>query len=239
MTARTTGSAPLYWLADKVMASTFPKVSAALEEPNGLLACGGDLEPQRLLDAYRQGIFPWYVQGQPILWWSPDPRCVLAPDRIRVSRRLARTIRQGKFRVTFNQAFPAVIEGCSAPREAAADTWITSEMTTAYLRLHALGHAVSVECWQGKALAGGLYGVVMGRVFFGESMFSRITDASKVALVHLARRLCDQDFRLIDCQVYSDHLHSLGAQLLPRSAFTQLLSEHCAASQRQKQFAGA
>ena len=220
---------PLYWVADKIVASHFPDVGAALCEPDGLLAVGGDLEPQRLLDAYRQGIFPWYNEGQPIHWWSPDPRCVLRPDAIRVSRSLARSLSKEKFRVTFNRAFAEVVRGCSAPRAPGSDTWITSEMRAAYTRLHELGYAVSVECWRGEELAGGLYGVVMGQVFFGESMFSRVTDASKVALVHLARRLREKNFCLIDCQVYSAHLRSLGAQLMPRGEFIGLLKQHCAA----------
>jgi len=187
-------------------------------DPDGLLAIGGDLSPARLLAAYRRGIFPWYEAGQPILWWSPDPRAVLLPGEMRVSRSLRRTLRSGRFRTSVDQAFPGVIQACAATR-AASGTWLTPEMQAAYLQLHELGHAHAVETWQGDELVGGLYGVAIGGVFFGESMFSTATDASKVALAHLARHACGHGIALIDCQVATDHLDSLGSRHLPRTAF--------------------
>ena len=225
---RLTGN-PLYWIADNVIADDFPEPTTALRVPDGLLAIGGDLEPDRLLDAYRRGIFPWYSQGQPVHWWSPDPRCVLEPDQIRISRSLAKTLRKNKFTVSFNQAFEAVVRACATPRSKDGDTWITAEMASAYIRLHRLGFAASVECWHEQALAGGLYGVVIGRVFFGESMFSRVTDASKVALVHLTRKLNEHDFRLIDCQIHTAHLCRLGAKAISRTAFLDILKHYCTA----------
>ncbi len=207
----------------------FPPVEAALREPDGLLAIGGDLHPRRLLRAYRAGIFPWYGEGQPILWWSPDPRAVLLPQRLHVSRSLRRTLRRGTFRVTVDRDFAAVIEACATvPRRGQDGTWITPEMAEAYRRLHVLGHAHSVEVWTREGeLAGGLYGVAIGRVFFGESMFSRRTDASKVALVALCRMLLAWGYRLIDCQVRSPHLERLGAELVPRRAFVRALERLC------------
>jgi len=180
----------------------FPPAEAALREPNGLLAVGGDLSPRRLLRAYRSGAFPWYGEGQPILWWSPDPRAVLLPERVRVSRSLRRTLRRGLFRVTVDRAFDAVIEACATvPRPGQDGTWITPEMAAAYRRLHRLGHAHSVEAWtRDGELAGGLYGVAIGRVFFGESMFSRRSDASKVALVTLCRALEAWGYGLVDAR---------------------------------------
>ena len=211
-------------------AAPFPPVEAAEVEPNGLLAIGGDLSPRRLLNAYAAGIFPWYSAGQPLLWWSPDPRTVLFPERLRVSRSLAKTLRNRPFRVTLKRDFSGVIADCAAPREGGGDeggTWITREMHDAYLALHRLGHAHSVEVWEGERLAGGLYGVALGRVFFGESMFSRARDASKVALARLAPFLSNGGFRLIDCQVHSAHLVSLGAEEIPRARFTRLLDTWC------------
>ena len=217
----------IYWVADNVIRSDFPDVERALRDPDGLLAIGGDLSPDRVLDAYRQGIFPWYSQGQPILWWSPDPRCVLELDALKISASLRKSLRKRPFRVTFNQAFAAVIKACGQPRRAGPDTWITPEVLRAYTALNKAGHAVSVECWKGKHLVGGLYGLAIGRVFFGESMFSRATDASKVALVHLVHEMRLRDFRLLDCQVHSQHLQSLGATLMPRRLFSSLLAQHC------------
>lgn len=217
----------LYWVADNVIADRFPDVEAALRDPDGLLAIGGDLGSPRLLDAYRRGIFPWFSEGQPILWWSPDPRCVLEPAQLKISRSLARTLRREDFRITYNRAFAGVVEACSRPRRGCADTWITADMAAAYRRLHDQGHAVSVECWHGEELVGGLYGVVIGRIFFGESMFSSMPDASKVALVHLARTLQQREFRLIDCQVHSRHLQSLGARPIPRQLFVNILQHYC------------
>ncbi len=206
---------------------SFPPVEEALTEPNGLLAVGGDLSPTRLLAAYRHGIFPWYNRGEPILWWSPDPRLVLFPDKLKVARSLRKTLRRGEFRVTFDQAFTRVIDACAAPRKQAGDTWITLEMKAAYSRLYELGYAHSVESWYQEGLVGGLYGVAIGRVFFGESMFHRRTDASKVAFVTLVERLQRWQYGLIDCQVRTNHLISLGAEEIPRRQFIRLLNQLC------------
>ncbi|PVZ19450.1 MULTISPECIES: leucyl/phenylalanyl-tRNA--protein transferase [unclassified Pseudomonas] len=214
----------LTWLDRNDLA--FPPVERALREPNGLLAAGGDLSPQRLVNAYRAGIFPWFEQGQPILWWSPDPRTVLRPDQVHVSRSLAKLMRQGRFTVTFDQAFSDVITACAAPRDYTDQTWITGAMRQAYGQLHALGYAHSVEVWEGEQLAGGLYGVAMGQVFFGESMFSRAANASKVGFVTLARHLAASGFVLIDCQMPTRHLESLGAAPMPRAEFVQILRDH-------------
>ena len=222
----------LSWLDPRNDDQPFPAAQRALTDPNGLLAAGGNLSPRRLLHAYRHGIFPWYSSGQPILWWSPDPRLVLFPDRINISRSLRKILRNGAFTVTADTAFPAVIDACAAPRTAdAADsgTWITPEMRRAYCRLHQLGHAHSIETWLEGELVGGLYGVAVGRVFYGESMFSRTSNASKVALVALAIQLRRWDFALIDCQVRTDHLQSLGAVDIPRDMFLQLLERFCPA----------
>jgi leucyl/phenylalanyl-tRNA--protein transferase len=195
----------------------------ALHEPNGLLAAGGDLTPERLLCAYRNGIFPWFNDCQPILWWSPDPRAVLFPKDLKISRSLRKCIRHDDFELSIDRDFPGVIRACAAPRRDTRETWITSEMRAAYLRLHALDHAHSVECWADDKLVGGLYGVALGRVFFGESMFTVMPDASKVALVHL----CQQGFELIDCQLPSDHLARMGASSIPRQTFRSLLDRWC------------
>lgn len=217
----------LYWVADNIIASGFPPVASALRDPDGLLAIGGNLSPAMLIDAYRQGIFPWYSSGQPVLWWSPNPRCVLEPDNLRISRSLKRTLRRGFYQVTFNRCFDRVITACSRPRKDSDDTWITQEMADAYNELHRLGHAISIETWIQGDLVGGLYGVVIGRVFFGESMFSRKTDASKVALVHLVEELKQKHFRIIDCQVHSRHLQSMGATPMERDMFVNLLQHYC------------
>lgn len=205
----------------------FPDVALALRDPDGLLALGGDLSSERLLLAYRNGIFPWFGPDQPILWWSPDPRLVLLPESLRVSRSLSRTLRAQSFRITLDSAFSAVIEQCAARRKGQSGTWITVEMRAAYEQLHRQGFAHSVESWQGDELVGGLYGVAIGRIFFGESMFTRVSDASKVAFVHLVRQLQAWDFPLIDCQVHTRHLQSLGAVALPRTEFVQQLAVHC------------
>jgi leucyl/phenylalanyl-tRNA---protein transferase len=217
----------LYWVADNVIANDFPDVNSALRDPDGLLAIGGNLSSERLLSAYQRGIFPWYSEGQPILWWSPDPRCVLEPANLKISRSLSKTLRKGHFHVSFNQAFEKVIHECSEPRDADTGTWITTDMAQAYISLHHQDHAVSVECWHNSELVGGLYGIVIGKIFFGESMFSRMADASKVALVHLVQTIQELDFRLIDCQVYSKHLHSLGAAPMQRKLFTSFLDNYC------------
>ncbi|MGH8630888.1 MAG: leucyl/phenylalanyl-tRNA--protein transferase [Burkholderiales bacterium] len=202
----------------------FPPLSHALKEPNGLLAAGGDLSIQRLLEAYRGGIFPWFSEGDPILWWSPDPRMVLFPSELKISRSLARTLRRQRFRVTADHAFAEVIEACRAPRPGQGATWITPEMSAAYRRLHQAGHAHSVEAWLDDELAGGLYGVALGHAFFGESMFARVADASKVAFVALVRQLALWRFGLIDCQMKTPHLASLGAREIPREDFARRLA---------------
>ncbi len=203
----------------------FPPVSTALREPDGLLAAGGALSPDWLLAAYRRGIFPWYSDDQPILWWSPDPRMVLLPEAIRVRRSLGKRLRHGGFTVTADRAFGAVVEACAAPRQGQPGSWITDEMRDAYGRLHTLGAAHSVEVWHEGRLAGGLYGVALGPVFFGESMFTRVPDASKVALVHLARTMAAAGGRLIDCQMHTPHLASLGARDIARAEFIGYLEE--------------
>jgi leucyl/phenylalanyl-tRNA---protein transferase len=197
----------------------FPPVEQALREPNGLLAAGGDLSVERLLDAYVRGIFPWFSDDDPLLWWSPDPRMVLFVDELRVSRSLRRRLRSGAFRLTFDCAFRDVMLGCAEPRPGQEGTWITHDMFDAYARLAALGYAHSVEVWEGDLLAGGLYGVAVGRMFFGESMFTRRTDASKVALVGLVRQLRHWRFPIVDCQMSTGHLRSLGARAIPRTEF--------------------
>jgi len=210
---------PVFRLTDR-LAFPDPRLAAA----EGLLAVGGDLSPQRLLLAYSLGIFPWYGRGEPLLWWSPDPRCVIPPDEVHVSRRLQRTLKDGRFQVTCNRAFDAVIAACAdLRRQEPGGTWLVPEMQEAYRRLHRLGYAHSVEVWQEGELAGGMYGVALGRFFFGESMFHRVTDASKVALVTLCRYLAAQRFVLLDCQVPNPHLQRMGAQLLAREAFLEKL----------------
>ncbi len=205
----------------------FPAPCEALEEPNGLLAAGGDLRPARLLLAYRSGIFPWYEAGQPILWWSPNPRSVLLPERLRISRSLRRKLTRGAFRITADAAFERVVAACAAPRRYTRSTWITSDMARAYTELHRLGWAHSFEAWHDAELVGGLYGVAIGRVFFGESMFARATDASKSAFAHAVRYLQTRAFELIDCQVGSAHLGSLGAENMPRAQFLDRLATLC------------
>ncbi|HXH02137.1 MAG TPA: leucyl/phenylalanyl-tRNA--protein transferase [Candidatus Competibacteraceae bacterium] len=213
----------LPWLDPEDDGQPFPNPDEALRDPNGLLAVGGSLTPERLLNAYRQGIFPWFGEGQPILWWSPDPRAVLFPERIKVSRSLRKRMRNAGFQVTLDRAFAEVIRACAAPRRDGPGTWITADMERAYCRLHRLGHAHSVETWYQGRLVGGLYGVAVGRVFYGESMFSHMNDASKVALVRLCRQLEDWGFGLIDCQMSTAHLLSMGAEEIPRRVFLQLI----------------
>ncbi len=203
----------------------FPPVSKALRSPNGLLCAGADLSPARLLDAYSKGIFPWFSEGEPILWWSPHPRMVLFPAELKVSRSLRKAVARGTFETRFDTAFTEVMRACAEPRDGQAGTWIVPEMVAAYTRLHELGFAHSVESWRDGRLAGGLYGILLGRVFFGESMFSRETDASKVALVKLVARLEALGVGLIDCQQATRHLASLGAREIPRREFAQRLAE--------------
>jgi leucyl/phenylalanyl-tRNA--protein transferase len=197
----------------------FPPVEEALRDPNGLLAAGGDLSTPRLLQAYERGIFPWFGDGDPVLWWSPDPRMVLATDEMRVTRSLRKTIRAGRFRITADTAFPSVMAACAEPRPDQDGTWITSDVFDAYCTLASLGVAHSIEAWEGTTLVGGLYGVALGRMFFGESMFARRSDASKVALAHLVRQLRRWGFPLIDCQMSTSHLASLGARTVSRAEF--------------------
>ncbi len=197
----------------------FPPVEMALREPNGLLCAGGDLSPSRLLAAYRRGIFPWYSPGEPLLWWSPDPRMVLFPAEIKISRSLAKVLRNRPYEVRLDTSFARVMAECAAPRKGHPGTWISAEMQAAYQRLHQLGHAHSVETWMDGELAGGLYGVALGRVFYGESMFSRVPDASKIALAHLCRYLEQRRYTVIDCQMRTAHLASLGAREISRRDF--------------------
>jgi len=213
-----------YLLAPNDPAAWFPDVSEAMTEPDGLLAVGGDLSIRRLVAAYSRGIFPWYGRGDPILWWSPDPRTVLLPEEVHVSRSLRKLLRRGRFQVTMDRDFDAVIDACAAPRDADGGTWLVPEMIAAYRALHVHGLAHSVEVWHDGELAGGLYGIAIGGVFFGESMFTRVDNASKVALVHLCRRLADWRFGLIDCQVLTGHLLSMGAHQMPRREFVRLVA---------------
>ena len=205
----------------------FPPISKALQEPDGLLAVGGCLSEQRLLNAYRHGIFPWYNPGEPILWWSPDPRLILLPDKLIISRSLRKTLRKNSFTVTFDQAFGDVIAACAEPRAESSGTWITADIEQAYNALHRSGFAHSAEAWQDGELVGGLYGVAMGRVFFGESMFHTRTDASKVVFASLVEQLKAWDYQLIDCQVHTQHLASFGAVNCDRNYFAKLLDQYC------------
>lgn len=214
----------LTWLSRDSL--TFPALDKAMRDPNGLLAAGGDLSAERLVQAYRHGCFPWYQEGQPILWWSPDPRTVLFPDELHVSRSLRKFIRQGHYQVSFDQDFAAVIAACAAPRDYADGTWITDSMQAAYLKLHGQGFAHSVEVRQNGELVGGLYGLAMGRLFFGESMFSRADNASKAGFVTLVEHLQQAGFVLIDCQMPTEHLHSLGARAISRATFADYLQRY-------------
>lgn len=205
----------------------FPAVETALDDPDGLLAVGGCLSAQRLENAYRQGVFPWFNEGEPILWWSPDPRWVLSPDGVKVSRSLGKRLRREEFGFTFDRVFDQVVAACGAPRAGADGTWISPEIRAAYLRLHQQGLAHSFETWQDNVLVGGLYGVAIGQVFFGESMFHNVTDASKAAFVMACRKLHQWGYRLVDCQLHTAHLESMGAVEMPRSRFTQALQKLC------------
>lgn len=210
------------WLDELV----FPAVDEALDEPNGLLAAGGDLSPARLLLAYHQGIFPWFDDDQPILWWSPDPRAVLFPKEIHISRSLAKRLRRGEFQFSFDQCFNEVVSACAAPRSDHNGTWITEDMLQAYATLHDMGVAHSLEVWQNEQLVGGLYGISLGKLFFGESMFSRVSDASKAAFVALAKQCEAWNFPLIDCQIANPHLSSMGACEISRHSFTRFLEDY-------------
>lgn len=208
----------------------FPDPETALREPNGLLAFGGDLSVPRLLNAYRQGIFPWYNEGSPVLWWSPDPRTVIFPGQLHISRSLRKLLKQQPFLFTYNQAFAEVIQACSDVRRKQSGTWITADMQRAYIQLHKQGYAQSLECWQDDKLVGGIYGVVLGKCFFGESMFSRVSNASKAVMVELDRYLRVHDFILLDCQVSSAHVLSMGAVEIPRRQFLQYIHQGLSAS---------
>jgi len=223
----------LYWIDPASPPDNFPPVDTALIQPDGLLCFGGDLSAGRLLEAYRRGIFPWYSANQPILWWSPQPRCVLFPAEIKVSRSLKKTIRNAGFEFSIDREFNGVIGACAQPRAEDEGTWITREMQHAYEQLHRLGHAHSAEIWLDGQLVGGLYGVAIGKVFYGESMFSTCRDSSKVALCCLTRYLARHDFHVIDCQISSSHLFSLGARDIDRMDFTRLLQENCRAIDRE------
>ncbi len=212
----------VHWLSPTDRPDAFPPVDSALREPDGLLAAGGDLSSERILYAYQHGIFPWYEDGQPLLWWSPDPRCVFLPGDLRLSRRMQRRVASSSFEIRANHAFADVIRACAAPRRYQDGTWITNDMITAYERLHAEGWAHSIEVWDAEKLVGGLYGLAIGHAFFGESMWSGETDASKFALLYLEQAMQRGSLRLLDCQVISQHLLSLGARTLPRTEFMQI-----------------
>jgi leucyl/phenylalanyl-tRNA---protein transferase len=210
------------WLTPE---TPFPPLGTALTHPNGLLAAGGDLSPQRLIEAYRCGIFPWFNEGDPILWWSPDPRMVLFPPELKISRSLRKTLKKANYTIRADSAFNQVVQACAAPRKERPGTWIHDEMIAAYTALHEMGLAHSIETWIGGELVGGLYGVAQGKMFFGESMFSRTTDASKVAFVHLVRYLERRGFGMIDCQMKTAHLASFGAREISREEFSLKLKE--------------
>lgn len=213
----------LTWLSKDSL--SFPPLARALREPDGLLAAGGDLRPERILAAYRHGCYPWYQQGQPILWWSPDPRFVLLPDELHISRSLGKVLRRQTFEVSYDKAFDRVIDACAGPRSYADGTWITDAMRQAYQQLHRLGHAHSVEVWQAGELVGGLYGLCIGQVFFGESMFSYVDNASKTAFAHLVPDLKRWGIRLIDCQMQTRHLASFGGRAIDRQTFAEQLAQ--------------
>lgn len=203
----------------------FPPLNLALSEPNGLIAIGGDLSLPRLLKAYQHGIFPWFSEGEPILWWSPNPRMVLFPDELRISNSLKKTLKNKPFEIRFNTAFRQVISACShTPRAGQPGTWITQDIINAYCVLHTAGYAISAECWQKNVLVGGCYGVKIGRMFYGESMFHHVTDASKVAFVHLVQQLRSEGVGLIDCQMKTSHLARFGAREIPRDTFIEYLT---------------
>ncbi len=211
-----------FWLTPD---SLFPPLETALVKPNGLLAAGGDLSPERLIEAYHSGIFPWFNANETILWWSPDPRMVLFPSELRISRSLNKILRNSNYEVRVDSAFSQVIQACAEPRKGQSGTWIHSDMVSAYTVLHEMGLAHSVETWVGGELVGGLYGIAQGKMFFGESMFSRTHDASKIAFVHLVKQLERWNFKMIDCQMKTAHLASFGAREIPRKEFSQKLKE--------------
>ena len=211
---------PIFALSDDII---FPPVHLA--EDNGIVAVGGDLSPERLMAAYAQGIFPWYSEGDPIIWWSPDPRFVLFPNELQVSKTMRQVLKRNLFQITVDKNFSGVILGCQQPRKHERGTWITEEMMAAYVKLHELGIAHSVEAWQSGKLAGGLYGLSLGKCFFGESMFTRVSNASKAAFITLLQRLAGMEFLIVDCQVYTGHLESLGARFISREVYVAILKE--------------
>ena len=221
-------SPQITWINSNDPPETFPEINTAFETPDGLLAAGGDLSSERLLYAYRHGIFPWFDEGQPILWWSPDPRCVLYTDELRLTRRTVRSLKNCDFTIRVNTAFSDVVTSCAAQREGQDGTWITAEMMVAYQDLHEHNWAHSIEVWAGNRLVGGLYGIAIDRVFFGESMFSRENNASKAAMFALCKMLRENNVALLDCQVESPHLLSLGARLISRPQFAAILQAACA-----------
>lgn len=225
--ARIVNNPRIEWLSPDDPPNAFPAVATALKEPDGLLAAGGDLSQQRLLAAYTAGIFPWYEEGQPILWWSPDPRCIIEPANLHISKRLSRYVKRSSYTVSFDSGFAAVIDACAGARSTQHGTWITPAIRQAFIDLHDAGWAHSVEVWDDDDLAGGIYGLSIGRVFFGESMFSHRDNASKFAMLALCSELLHNDFDMLDCQVVSQHLLSLGACLIPRTEFTGRLARSC------------
>ncbi len=211
---------PIYQLTDDLI---FPPIEGA---EDGIVAVGGDLTPERLMLAYRSGIFPWFNEGQPIIWWSPAPRFVLYPEQLHISRSMKRVLNKGEFHVSFNRDFEKVIMHCKRiPRHGQDGTWITDEMELAYIRLHELGHAHSIEVWKNNELVGGMYGVMIGKVFSGESMFSKVANASKIALIHFIDEYAKKGLKLLDCQVYSDHMASMGGEEISRKQFLNFLHE--------------
>lgn len=228
----------IVWLSERDSPDAFPPVDRALREPDGLLAAGGDLSPTRLLAAYGRGIFPWYSSGQPILWWCPDPRAVLLPTEFKLSRSLAKTIRNKGFETRVDTVFKDVIRACGSSEVRPGGTWLSVEMRAAYAQLHDLGYAHSVETWREGQLVGGLYGVAIGRMFFGESMFSLERDASKVAMARLCAELVGRDYQMIDCQMATPHLMSLGARLLPRAEFVVRVAAYTSAGDPPKRWTG-
>ncbi len=213
---------PIKWLPDDFNGE-FPPVEQALTEPDGLLAAGGNLKPETILKAYRQGIFPWYSEDQPILWWSPDPRCVFIPDQLHISRSLKKTLKNNPFEIRTDTAFRNVMLACAEPRNNEPGTWINEAMLESYCKLHEMGYGRSVECWLDNKLVGGLYGISIGKIFFGESMFSRENNASKVALHYLCNTIKPV---LIDAQVHSKHIESLGAHMIRRKLFIELIAKN-------------
>lgn len=226
----------IVWLSPSDAPEAFPNVADALTDPDGLLAAGGDLDSARILFAYRKGIFPWYDDGQPILWWSPDPRCILRPADLHLSRRLRQQIRNSGAELRFNQAFPDVIRACAGERKSQQGTWITGDMMAAFEQLHGDGWAHSIEVWEDKQLVGGIYGLCIGRVFFGESMFSARPNTSKMALLGLTLHMQAEGLELLDCQVVSQHLMTLGATTIDRAEFTKILDRACDPASRHERW---